>query len=151
MTFLIFFHIGGYGTVYRAQRTTDGKRVAIKCKWHLSFILILCCVFSVIIKKRKMGSVHYLHKIRKWSYLFVFKNSVLLVFSFTLTVETGSNSLYVIMLILLILIYFMIGVMAFKKFWYWCSNIYTCDFTGPHTNAHKNHVNNERSMLERFG
>ncbi|KAG4393534.1 hypothetical protein GLYMA_03G109300v4 [Glycine max] len=43
---------GGYGTVYRAQRTTDGKRVAIKC---------------------------------------------------------------------------------------------------PHTNAHKNHVNNERSMLERFG
>lgn len=29
--------------------------------------------------------------------------------------------------------------------------IYTCDFTGPHSNAHKNHVNNERNMLERFG
>ena len=29
--------------------------------------------------------------------------------------------------------------------------IYTCNFTGPHSNAHKNHVNNERNMLERFG
>lgn len=24
--------LGGYGTVYRARRTTDGKRLAIKCK-----------------------------------------------------------------------------------------------------------------------